>query len=115
MFPIEYRCFILSHLLVSYESSKLYLYEQHKKIIKMKIKIKPIILEDKQAQHLPHLQYNNKWKILLAIGALLVIVGLYMILKENIVLSTVGLVLIIYSSIDIISYILYPKNKDIIK
>ncbi len=60
-------------------------------------------------------EYNNKWKILLAIGALLVIVGLYMILKENIVLSTVGLVLIIYSSIDIISYILYPKNKDIIK
>lgn len=59
--------------------------------------------------------YNQKWKILLTIGALLVIIGLYMILKSNIVLSTVGLVLIIYSSIDIISYIMYPKNKDIIK
>lgn len=60
-------------------------------------------------------EYNDKWKILLTIGTLLVIIGLYMILKSNIVLSTVGLVLIAYSSIDIISYILYPKNKEIIK
>ena len=60
-------------------------------------------------------EYNPKWKILISIGIILVLVGLYMILKENIVLSTVGLVLIVYSSIDIISYILYPKNKDIIK
>lgn len=60
-------------------------------------------------------EYNPKWKMLITIGIILVLAGLYMILKENIVLSTVGLVLIVYSSIDIISYVLYPKNKDIIK
>lgn len=59
--------------------------------------------------------YNNKWIGLLVVAVLLIIGGLYMILKSNIILSTVGLALIIYSSIDIISYLLYPKNKDIIK
>ena len=58
---------------------------------------------------------NDKWIPLLIISILLILGGLYMILKSNIVLSTVGIVLIIYSSVDIISYILYPKNKDIIK
>lgn len=59
--------------------------------------------------------YNNKWIGLLIVGCFLIIGGLYMILKSNIVLSAIGLVLIIYSSIDIFSYLLYPKNKDIIK
>lgn len=59
--------------------------------------------------------YNNKWIGLLVVAALLIIGGLYVILKSNIVLSTIGLVLIIYAAIDIISYIMYPKNKDIIK
>lgn len=58
--------------------------------------------------------YNNKWKGLVVVACLLIIGGLYMILKSNIILSTIGLALIIYSSIDIISYLLYPKNKDII-
>ena len=58
---------------------------------------------------------NDKWQGLLAIAIILIIVGLYVILKSNIVFSTVGIVLIIYSSIDLISYIMYPKNKDIIK
>lgn len=58
---------------------------------------------------------NNKWKELLIISIILIIGGLYIILKSNIVLSTIGLILIIYSTIDIISYIMYPKNKDIIK
>ena len=58
---------------------------------------------------------NNKWTTLLAISIILIIAGLYMILKSNIVLSTIGIVLIIYSSVDLISYIMYPKNKDIIK
>ena len=60
-------------------------------------------------------EYNKKWTVLLIISIILILGGLYMILKSNIVLSTVGLVLIIYSTVDIISYILYPKNKDIIK
>lgn len=58
---------------------------------------------------------NNKWTTLLVISIILIIVGLYMILKSNIVLSSIGIALIIYSSIDLISYIMYPKNKDIIK
>lgn len=59
--------------------------------------------------------YNDKWIGLIIVAGLLIIGGLYIILKSNIVLSTIGLVLIIYSAIDIISYIMYPKNKDIIK
>ena len=59
--------------------------------------------------------YNDKWVGLVIIAGLLIIGGLYIILKSNIVLSTIGLVLIIYSAIDIISYIMYPKNKNIIK
>ena len=55
--------------------------------------------------------FNNKW----VVGSLLIIGGLYIILKSNIVLSTIGLVIMIYSAVDIISYIMYPKNKDIIK
>lgn len=58
---------------------------------------------------------NNKWIGLLIISLLLIICGLYIILKSNIVLSSIGVLLIIYSSIDIISYILYPKNQNIIK
>lgn len=58
---------------------------------------------------------NNKWQTLLAISIILIVVGLYIILKTNIVLSSIGIALIIYSSIDLISYIMYPKNRDIIK
>ena len=58
---------------------------------------------------------NNKWTSLLVIAIILIVAGLYMILKSNIVLSSIGIVLIIYSSVDLISYIMYPKNKDIIK
>ncbi len=59
--------------------------------------------------------YNDKWIGLVVIGSLLIIGGLYMILKSNIILSTIGLGIMVYSSIDIISYLLYPKNKDVIK
>ena len=58
---------------------------------------------------------NKKWTTLFAISIILIIVGLYIILKTNIVLSSIGIALIIYSSIDLISYIMYPKNRDIIK
>jgi uncharacterized membrane protein HdeD (DUF308 family) len=59
--------------------------------------------------------YNNNWIALLVVSILLIISGLYIILKSNLIISTIGLIMIIYSSIDIISYLLYPKNKDIIK
>ena len=59
--------------------------------------------------------YNKAWIGLLIISLLLIIGGLYTILKSNLVLQAIGRVLIIYSSIDIISYLMYPKNKDIIK
>jgi uncharacterized membrane protein HdeD (DUF308 family) len=59
--------------------------------------------------------YNDKWIGLLIIGSLLIIGGLYMILKSNIVLSSIGLAIMIYSAIDIASYVLYPKNNDVIK
>jgi len=58
---------------------------------------------------------NNKWTTLLVISIILIVVGLYVILKTNIVLSSIGIALIIYSSIDLASYLIYPKNKDIIK
>ena len=58
---------------------------------------------------------NDKWQGLLAVAIILIIVGLYVILKSNIVFSSIGIALIIYSSIDLICYIMYPKNKDIIK
>lgn len=59
--------------------------------------------------------YNKNWIGLLIIGLILIGCGLYTILKANLILQAIGIVLIIYSSIDIISYLLYPKNKDIIK
>lgn len=59
--------------------------------------------------------YNSKWIGLLVVAILLIVGGLYMVLKSNIILSTIGLALIIYASIDIISYLLYPKNRDVIK
>lgn len=58
---------------------------------------------------------NDKWIGLLVVGSLLIIGGLYIILKSNIILSTIGLFIMIYSAIDIGSYLLYPKNRDVIK
>ena len=58
--------------------------------------------------------YNNKWIGLLIVGLLLIIGGLYIILKSNLIISTIGLCIIIFSSIDIISFLLYPKNKDVV-
>ena len=60
-------------------------------------------------------QYNNKWIGLLTIAIILILGGLYIILKSNVIISTIGLIITIFSSIDIISYIMYPKNQNIIK
>lgn len=58
--------------------------------------------------------YNKNWKGLIIIASILIIGGLYIILKSNIILQAIGIILIIYSIIDITSYLLYPKNKNII-
>lgn len=60
---------------------------------------------------------SDKWKALLVISILLIIIGLYVILRSNLVFSSIGLIMIIYSSISIISYFMTPKqkNKDVIK
>jgi uncharacterized membrane protein HdeD (DUF308 family) len=47
---------------------------------------------------------NKKSILSLLIGVLLVIIGLYMILVNNLVFSTIGLLLIIYSILEIINY-----------
>ena len=58
---------------------------------------------------------NKNWIILLLISILLIIGGLYTILKANLILKVIGIILIVYSSIDIMSYLTYPKNKNIMK
>lgn len=58
--------------------------------------------------------HDTKWKVLIGISILLILSGLYIILKSNLIISTFGLVVAIYSSIDIISYLLYSKNKDVV-
>ncbi len=57
------------------------------------------------------------WISLLVVSIILILIGLYVILKSNLVFSSIGLVLIIYSIISLIGYImtLSQKNKDVIK
>lgn len=59
----------------------------------------------------------NSWLYVLIVSILMIICGLYVIIKSNLVFSTIGLVLIIYSIIEIVQYIILPKNinPDIIK
>lgn len=54
---------------------------------------------------------NNKKSLSLFIVAIaLIIIGFYTIIKEGIFLSTVGLVMMIYSIVEIIGYIFYSKE-----
>ena len=57
------------------------------------------------------------WISLLVVSIILILIGLYVILKSNLVFSSIGLVLIIYSIISLIGCImtLSQKNKDVIK
>lgn len=59
----------------------------------------------------------TSWIYVLIVSILMIICGLYIIVKSNLVFSTIGLVLIIYSIIEIVQYIVLPKNinPDIIK
>lgn len=60
---------------------------------------------------------TNIWIKLLIVSILLIIIGLYVILKSNLVFSSIGLIMIIFSCISIIGYIITPKpkNENIIK
>lgn len=59
--------------------------------------------------------YSNEWIKLLVISLLIIVIGLYIILKSNLLISSIGLVIMIYSVISIIGFILTPKkNKDIV-
>lgn len=54
---------------------------------------------------------NTKFFPLLIVSILLIIVGIYTIVIGNIILSSVGLIMMIYAGIEIIGYIFYSKDK----
>lgn len=54
---------------------------------------------------------DKKFLPLLIIAALLIIVGIYTIVIGDVVLSTIGIIMMIYAGIDIIGYIFYTKDK----
>ena len=57
------------------------------------------------------------WTFVLGVSILMIICGLYIIIKSNLVFQAIGLVLIIYSIMEIVQYIITPKNinPDVIK
>lgn len=59
----------------------------------------------------------NNWYIPLIGSILMIICGLYTVIVENIIIKGGGIVLVIYSVIEIVQYIIIPKDKnpDIIK
>ena len=59
----------------------------------------------------------DKWYIPLIGAILMIICGLYTVIVENIILKGGGIILVIYSVIEIVQYIIVPKDKnpDIIK
>lgn len=57
---------------------------------------------------------DNKFISQLIISILLVGIGMYTILKSNLAFKTIGIVIIIYSIIEIIGYILNRQTKEII-
>lgn len=53
---------------------------------------------------------NNKFISLLLVSILLIIVGVYTILVGDVILSTIGIIMMIYAVIEIVGYILYSKD-----
>ncbi len=53
---------------------------------------------------------NNKFISLLLVSILLIIVGVYTILIGDVILSTIGIIMMIYAVIEIAGYILYSKD-----
>ncbi|MCM1371128.1 MAG: DUF308 domain-containing protein [Clostridium sp.] len=64
------------------------------------------------ALNLKKITPSNTWIGLLIISILLIIIGLYVIIKSNLVFSSIGLILIIFSTISIIGYFITPKQKN---
>lgn len=54
---------------------------------------------------------NIKFLELLIIAILLIIVGVYTIIVGDIILSTIGIIMMIYAAIEIVGFILYSKDK----
>lgn len=54
---------------------------------------------------------NNKFIPLLIVSLLLIAIGIYTIVKGDIILSSVGLIMMLYAGIEILGYIFYSKDK----
>ena len=52
------------------------------------------------------------WNKLLIISIILIIIGIYVIVRSNLVFSTIGLIMIIFSIFSIIGYFIVPKQKN---
>lgn len=55
---------------------------------------------------------DRKFLPLLLVSVCLIGIGIYTIVKGNIILSSVGLIMMIYAAIEIIGFIFYSKNKE---
>ena len=53
---------------------------------------------------------SKKFIFLIIVSLLLIIIGIYSIVIGDVVLSSIGIILMIYSTIDIIGYIFYSKE-----
>ena len=53
---------------------------------------------------------NNKFISLLLVSIMLIIVGVYTIIIGDIILSTIGIIMMVYAAIEIVGYILYSKD-----
>ena len=53
---------------------------------------------------------NKKFLPLIIVSALLIAVGIYTIVKDNILLTGAGIIMMIYAVIEIIGFIFYSKN-----
>lgn len=56
--------------------------------------------------------HNKRFFSLIIISLLLIVVGIYTIVIGDILISTLGIILMVYSAIDIIGYIFYAKERD---
>jgi len=55
---------------------------------------------------------NKKFISLIIVSLLLIIIGVYTIVIGDVLLSSIGIILMIYSALDIIGYIFYSKDSE---
>lgn len=55
-------------------------------------------------------EHTSSYKILIVISLIMIIGGIYMILKSNLVFKTIGLCIMIYSIVEIVGYIYYTQS-----